>query len=594
MGKIRVLPEVVASQVAAGEVVERPASVVKELVENSLDAGARQIEVEVRGAGTALLRVTDDGAGMDREDALMALERHATSKIATAADLAGVATMGFRGEALPSIASVSEFVLRTRPQGAAAGTEAAVRGGKLAAVRDAGCAPGTSIEVKALFFNVPARRKFLRSAATETAHLDAVVETAALAFPGVAFHYLRDGRTVHRLPAASGLGSRVADLFGAEARRELLEVGPWEGGGVRVSGLVSRPGVTRADRGRQYFFVNGRAVENGFLSAGVREAYRQMLEPGRHPSVFLHIAMDPRAVDCNVHPAKREVRFRNGAAMRDAVSEAVGDALREARAEWLRPLRGHVEARIAHGVGGSAPRAPVAAHQPELRRAPAPEARPAEMVSGAPAATPAPAPAPAAAPPAKPPAEEFRLIGALSRRYLLLEGGEGLVLLDQRAAHQRILFERLQRGVEGRAVAAQRLLLPAVFDLPPRENEAVRDNLAVLASAGFSVEAFGGRSLKVEALPDFLAGRDPRRVMEDFASECLAGRGARAGALDPDAARRAVARLAVDDAGARDEREQRALVSQLLACELPYCDPDGSPVMLQFSWRELERKFGQA
>ena len=596
MGKIRVLPEVVASQVAAGEVVERPASVVKELLDNSLDAGARQIEVEVRGAGIALLRVTDDGAGMDREDALMALERHATSKIATAADLAGVATMGFRGEALPSIASVSEFVLRTRPPAAPGGTEAAVRGGKLVAVRDAGCAPGTSIEVKALFFNVPARRKFLRSAATETAHLDAAVEAAALAFPGVAFHYLRDGRTVHRLPAASGLGPRVADLFGAEARRELLEAGPWEAGGIRVSGLVSRPGVTRADRARQYFFVNGRAVENGFLSAGVREAYRQMLEPGRHPSVFLHIAMDPRAVDCNVHPAKREVRFRNGAAVRDAVREAVADALREARAEWLRPLRGHVEARIAHGVEPAAPRAPVAAHQPELRRAPAPEARPAEMVSGACAPAPAPpVPGPSAPPPARAHSEEFRLIGALSRRYLLLEGAEGLVLLDQRAAHQRILFERLQRGVEGRAVAAQRLLLPAVFDLPPREHEAVRENLAVLASAGFSVEAFGGRSLKVEALPDFLAGRDPRRVMEDFAAECLAGRGARAGGgLDADAARRAVARLAVDDAGARDERERRALVSQLLACELPYCDPDGSPVMLQFSWRELERKFGRA
>lgn len=583
MGKIRVLPEVVASQVAAGEVVERPASVIKELVENSLDAGARSLEVEVRGAGTGLLRVTDDGAGMDREDALMALERHATSKIASAADLAAVQTMGFRGEALPSIASVSEFTLRTRPSGAAGGTEAVVRGGKMVAVREAGCAPGTTIEVKSLFFNMPARRKFLRSAATETAHLDRVVETVALAFPGVALHYMRDGRTVHRLPAAPDLSARAADLYGAEERAALLAITAAETGGIRVSGLVSRPGVTRADRGRQFFFVNGRAVENVFLSTGVREAYRQMLEPGRHPSLFLHLAMDPRAVDCNVHPAKREVRFRNGGAVRDAVREAVGAALREARAEWLRPVRAHVAARI-EPPAPEVVRSVTAVDQPELPRPVVPEVRPAPA---------GPATAEGAAS-ARPPAEEFRLVGVLSRRYLLLEGGEGLVLLDQRAAHQRILFERLQRGVAGGAVASQRLLAPEVFELPPREHEAVAENLGVLADAGFGVEVFGGRSLKVEALPDFLAGRAPRRVLEDFAAECVAG-GARArGAGAADAVRRAVARLAVDEAGARDEREQRALVTQLLACELPYCDPDGRPVMLQFSWRELDRKFGRA
>jgi DNA mismatch repair protein MutL len=585
VGKIRVLPEVVASQVAAGEVVERPASVIKELMENSLDAGARSLEVEVRGAGTALLRVTDDGAGMDREDALLALERHATSKIASAADLAAVQTMGFRGEALPSIASVSEFTLRTRPADAAEGTEAVVRGGKLVGVREAGCAGGTTIEVKSLFFNVPARRKFLRSAATETAHLDRAVETVALAFPGVALHYLRDGRTVHRLPGAATLAARVGDLLGAEERAALLEMPEMEVGGIRVRGLVSRPGATRADRGRQFFFVNGRSVENVFLSTGVREAYRQMLEPGRHPSLFLHLVMDPRAVDCNVHPAKREVRFRQGGAVRDAVRGAVEAALREARAEWLRPVQTHVVSRIeprAENISRPGPSHGV--HQPELPRPLAPEPRPAEAAS----ATSEPRA------PARLPVEEFRLVGALSRRYLLLEGAEGLVMLDQRAAHQRILFERLQRGVAGGAVASQRLLAPEVFELSPREHEAVAENLGVLAEAGFGVEIFGGRSLKVEALPDFLAGREPRRVLEDFAAECLSGTARARGAGADDAVRRAVARLAVDDSGARDEREQRALVTQLLSCELPYCDPDGRPVMLQFSWRELDRKFGRS
>ena len=587
MGKIRVLSEVVASQVAAGEVVERPASVIKELMENSLDAGARSLEIEVRGAGTGLLRVTDDGSGMDREDALMALERHATSKIATAADLSSVLTMGFRGEALPSIASVSEFTLRTRSEAASAGTEAVVKGGKLVDVRDAGCATGTTIEVKSLFYNVPARRKFLRSDATETSHLDRAVEVAALAFPAVGFHYQRDGRTVYRAASSATLAGRVRDLFGAEESDALLEMAEAETGGIRISGLVSRPGATRSDRTRQFFFVNGRAVENVFLSTAVRDAYRQMLEPGRHPAVFVHLVMDPRAVDCNVHPAKREIRFRHGAAVRDALRASIEAALREARAAWLRPVQAHVTTRLEPRSGAdTAPAVMRTAHQPELPRPvlPAPAL---EATVVAPVATDV-VPATARAVP-----EGFRLVGALSRRYLLLEGPEGLVLLDQRAAHQRILFERLQRGVTGGAVASQRLLAPEVFELPVRAHEMVAGNLDVLTSAGFGVEVFGGRSLKVEALPDFLAGRDPRRVLEDFASSCAEAGPRVHGVGADDAVRRAVTRLAIDIEGARDEREQRALVTQLLACDLPYCDPEGRPVMLQFSWRDLDRKFGR-
>ncbi|MEY4300788.1 MAG: mismatch repair endonuclease MutL [Verrucomicrobiota bacterium] len=589
MGKIRVLSEVVASQVAAGEVVERPASVLKELLENSLDAGAASLEVEVRGAGSALLRVTDDGGGMDREDALMALERHATSKISTADDLSSVQTMGFRGEALPSIASVSEFLLRTRAGSSPGGTEAVVRGGKLVAVRDAGCANGTTVEVKSLFFNVPARRKFLRSAATETSHLDHVVETVALAFPAVAMHYAREGRTVHRLAPASGAAVRVADLYGAEEGAQLFALAPRESGGLRISGLVSRPGVTRADRARQFFFVNGRAVENSFISAGLREAYRQMLEPGRYPSVFLYLEMDPQEVDCNVHPAKREVRFRRGSLVRDAVRDAVESALREARAEWLRPLRTHMATTFVP-TSNARPAIPSAAHQPELAPAAVPEARPARMVAptAPPAATPATASSSAGA-------GEFRLIGGLSARYLLLEGSEGLVLLDRRAARLRILFERLQRGLGEGGVAAQRLLMPAVFELPARSHEAVVANIGALNSCGFGVEIFGGRSLKVEALPDFLGSRDPQRVLEDFAERVLSSGGTRArAALTEDAARRAVAGLAAEPSGPSDERHDRALVGQLLSCELPYCDPEGRPVMLQFSWRELDRKFGRA
>lgn len=587
MGKIRVLPEVVASQVAAGEVVERPASVLKELLENSLDAGAGQIEVEVRGAGTTLVRVTDDGGGMDREDALMALERHATSKIATAADLVAVRTMGFRGEALPSIASVSEFRLLTRPAARECGTEVSVRGGKLAFVRDAGCAAGTTVEVRSLFFNVPARRKFLRSPATETAHLDRAIETLALAFPSVAIRYLRDGRDVHRLAATDDLAVRAGELFGAEEKAGLIRVPELDQTGIRVAGLVSRPGVTRADRSRQFFFVNGRAVESGFLAAGLREAFRQLLDPGRHPSVILHLEIDPAEVDCNVHPAKREVRFRRGGAVRDAVGAAVEGALRAARAEWLKPAKVHVTARIEPRTEmPSVPAVAPSAHQPVLPVASPPEARQAEMVAPVPAAQKEVA--------ARRPAEDFKLIGALSRRYLLLEGAEGLVMLDMTAAHRRILFERLQRGVAGGAVSSQRLLPPVVLELGPREHEVVAGNAGVLCASGFMIEPFGANAVKVEALPDFLAGRDPRRVLEEFAAECLHGESRPRGALPDDAVRRAVARMATGADAVRDEREQRALVVQLLACELPYCDPDGRPVMLQFSWRELDRKFGRA
>jgi DNA mismatch repair protein MutL len=496
--------------------------------------------------------------------------------------------MGFRGEALPSIASVSEFTLRTRSEAAAAGTEAVVKGGKLVDVRDAGCATGTTIEVKSLFYNVPARRKFLRSDATETSHLDRAVEIAALAFPAVGFHYQRDGRTVYRAASSATLAGRVRDLFGAEESDALLEMAEAESGGIRISGLVSRPGATRSDRTRQFFFVNGRAVENVFLSTAVRDAYRQMLEPGRHPAVFVHLVMDPRAVDCNVHPAKREIRFRHGAAVRDALRASIEAALREARAAWLRPVQAHVTTRLEpRSEAEVSPPVIRTAHQPELPRPVLPV-----PVSESTAAVPAETDTVQATGRTVP--EEFRLVGALSRRYLLLEGPEGLVLLDQRAAHQRILFERLQRGVAGGAVSSQRLLAPEVFELPVRAHEMVAGNLDVLASAGFGVEVFGGRSLKVEALPDFLAGRDPRRVLEDFASACAEAGPRVHGVGADDAVRRAVTRLAVDIEGARDEREQRALVTQLLACDLPYCDPEGRPVMLQFSWRDLDRKFGRA
>ncbi|HEY8835031.1 MAG TPA: DNA mismatch repair endonuclease MutL, partial [Chthoniobacterales bacterium] len=325
MSRIRLLPEILASQVAAGEVIERPASVVKELVENSIDAGARKIEVSVRRGGTSMVRVVDDGCGMDRDDALLSLERHATSKIRTSADLAAIATLGFRGEALPSIASVSRFRLTTREPEAVAGTEIIVAGGRIETVRDGGEAPGTQIEVRSIFYNLPARRKFLRSENTESRNIEHQLHLQATGHPEIAFVFVRDERVVFQLPAAPGLVDRIRDLHGKDLVDRLLPVE--EPGNdpakIRIRGLIGQAGVSRQTRAQQLVFVNGRAIESPVLTAALREGYHTALMKGQFPVTFLFLDLDPAAVDVNVHPAKREVRFRDPNSVREAVVAAI-------------------------------------------------------------------------------------------------------------------------------------------------------------------------------------------------------------------------------------------------------------------------------
>src|SRR5688572_2890035 len=335
MSRIRLLPEILASQVAAGEVVERPASVVKELVENSIDAGARKIEVSIRRGGISLIRVVDDGSGMDRDDALLSLERHATSKIRTAADLAAIATLGFRGEALPSIASVSRFRLTTREPNAVAGTEIIVAGGRIETVRDGGEAPGTQIEVRSLFYNLPARRKFLRSENTESRNIEHQLHLQATGHPEVAFAFVRDERVVFQLPAASSLVERIRDLYGKELVERLLTVEESAGSSkIRIRGLIGQAGVSRQSRAQQLVFVNWRAIESPVLTAALREGHHTALMKGQFPVTFLFLELDPSAVDVNVHPAKREVRFRDPGFVREAVVEAVHRTLESGRREW--------------------------------------------------------------------------------------------------------------------------------------------------------------------------------------------------------------------------------------------------------------------
>jgi DNA mismatch repair protein MutL len=589
MGRVRLLPDAVASQVAAGEVVERPASVLKELVENSLDAGATRVDIEYHRGGDKFLSVTDDGCGMDREDALLCLERHATSKIRTGRDLATVATFGFRGEALPSIASVSRFRLVTRERDAEAGTEVIINGGKVEDVRDSGEAPGTRIEIRSLFFNLPARRKFLRGERTEAAHIDHQFQILALAHPDRRFSLSRDGRQVHLLAPVADLAARVRDLCGAEFSGQLCQLEERTHNGITLRGLIGRPGHGRGDRSQQFVFVNGRAVQSPAISQPLREAYGTAMPRGMNPPAVLFVTLDPEWVDCNVHPAKREVRFRDAISVREAVQVAVSGALGELRrVSVATPVRVFAEPESVDVVPPPPPKpavAPVAMPEP----APLPveiveQARALPVVERA-------AELPLPETPAQKPAG-FRFIGGLGERYVLLEDDAGLVLLDNRAARERILFEQLLRRIDRHESISQRLLLPAIVELAPRDFAWICEHATLLAGAGISVEPFGAGSVKVDGVPPMLVHCEPRDVLLRVADDCRAGVKGGARAIE-EAIARSVCRSASLGSVPPDADSAHALLDELMACELPYTCPAGRPTMIHFAHSELERKFGR-
>lgn len=564
MGKIRLLPDVVASQVAAGEVVERPSSLVKELVENSLDAGASRILIEYTCGGSRFISVRDDGCGMDREDALLCLERHATSKIRSSADLARVRSMGFRGEALPSIASVSRFRLTTREASSNAGTEVLVSGGRIESVRDIGAPKGTQIEVRDLFFNLPARRKFLRGEETESAHIVHCLQGIGLASPSVAFECRRDGCTVTALPRAETLAVRIRDLFGKGHLAKLVEIDMFEGEGFRLAGFFARPGQGRRDRLQQFVILNGRPVHCPPVQQSLREAYSGALQQGEHPIGVLHIEIDPDLVDCNVHPAKREVRLRQPETIRRAVFDSARRALtRPAPAPASEP------ARTATAFAPEPPQRVI----PLERESVTPPPGGAVRVSQA---------------------ERFRFMGMVGDGYLVLEGDEGLVLLDSRAASERILFEFLMRQIAEGNAPSQRLLIPAIVEMPPREHAWVVEHLEDLRAAGFYVEPFGGATLKIEGIPASAAEKEPARLLHEVASTLRAAGKLPRGRDVREALARSVSRLAAADEVAESEERARRLANELLQCELPYASPSGRPTMIQFSFSELDRKFGRA
>lgn len=634
MNRIRLLPEQVANQIAAGEVVERPASVVKELVENSLDAQATRITVEVQAGGRSLVRVTDDGIGMSKDDALLSLERHATSKIQKAEDLSAIATMGFRGEALPSIASVSRFVLTTRERESEAGpapleaTQIVISGGKIVEVRAAGSPPGTCVEVRQIFFNLPARRKFLRSEETEAAHIQHYLTLAALAHPRVAFTFLKDGRTIWQLPAVGGedrlaaLRERLRALYGGESK--LLAVDqrgtlagpadpddpaqPVDRAAVHLWGFIGAPGVSRATREEQHIFVNRRPVENRGINAALIEGYHTALMKGRFPVCTLFLEIDPAAVDVNIHPSKREVKFHNERAVRGFVTQAVRRTLLAFHTPAATPA---VPAPAPAPVVPASPPAPpprqlplAAPNQPPLavlatpifNRPPITPTRP-PLPSAPPPAAPAPppAPSPASSEPVPLLRVPLRLVGVIGKLYVVLESDRGMVLLDQHAAHERILYEQMMSRLEqNEAAASQRLLLPETVELPPRDAQFLREQLPVLTRLGVGLSEFGERTFLLDALPPFIKSTDPRAFVLGLVDELkAAGAEVNTLRLGEQTVAKTVCRHAVKANDPLQGMELENLIADLRRCAMPYTCPHGRPTMIELSYRELEKKFGR-
>lgn len=576
MPTVQVMPPTLASQVAAGEVIERPASVIKELVENSIDAGARKIEVEIQRGGVALMKVRDDGCGMSPEDAVRSLQRHATSKLRTSDDLASILTLGFRGEALPSIASVSRFTMITREDDAAEGTEIRVDGDEAHEPRAVGCAVGTSIEVRDLFFNVPARKKFLKAETTESAHVEHQLRLHALCTPGIGWTLRKDGRVVFDLPATGDRRVRIEAMSGPESRKALIEIPAFEGSGVSIEGAILPADFARRGKKHQFVFLNGRPVEDSVISRAIREAFRGALPEGMQPAAWIWIQMDPQLVDVNVHPAKREVRFSNSAQVRIAIMDAVEQAMRPKEVvQSVTTPTPRFEALTVGHVSDRVSKSPQVkpSLQPWFSTAPVEvqEEMPVEVEEKK--------------------GLDFRIIGSLSDRYALLEGEEGLVLLEPKAAQERIIYEKLLAKEEG--IDQQGLLVPILLEFDARDVDLLMRNQEHFEDAGFSLESFGGQTVQVSGIPAFLKVDDAKRFLTELVDSII----------DHDSGSR-LKRLAYEGFSAKVARVGSfqfqwsvatipGLLVSLFDCDLPYCDSVGQPTLVQISFQELQRKFGR-
>ena len=638
--KIKILPDNLANQIAAGEVVERPASVVKELVENSIDAGASRVEIDIELGGRRLMRVSDDGDGMVRDDAVLAFERHATSKISTLEDLAAIGTLGFRGEALASIASVAKVELTTKVEDDAAATRVTVEGGRLVDVKDVARATGTTISVRDLFYNTPARRKFMRSEATENYHLTRIVTHYALAHPEIAFTLASNGREVLRVSPARDLRERAFQIFGAGLLESLLPVSGGRDYIAKVSGFISAPRERRTTRDAQYFFVNQRFVRDKTIAGGLLEGYRSVLPHGVYPVAFLFLDVPLEEIDVNVHPAKTEIRFRRTEAVKDVIAEAIRESLAKAGIDTERRER---SSELAAAATASPVEQRVATEQPAIDFI-KPAETPVEFVARdtppAVEAPPEPSTAigveediafadafiveaigretiePAVAPPVDqasdvefPPANsaerlvkrtevadiaahKIRPIAQLHDSFIIAVDDEGLLLIDQHVAHERILFDKFRKSETDRPIESQNLLLPETIDLTPAQSEAFQLIEDDLASLGFGVMQLSGRTIAIKSIPTDLPPSEARNLFAEMLDHIeLEKRGSAKQTLRDDIAASLACKAAVKINMKLTSEKMQWLIDRLLVTSSPTTCPHGRPVILRLTMKDIERGF---
>ena len=609
LNRIKILPDRVVNQIAAGEVVERPASVVKELLENSLDAGARVVFVSIRNGGKSYLEVADDGGGMSRDDAILAFERHATSKIRDADDLARVSTLGFRGEALAAIASVSRTLMSVCQHGATAGTDVTVEGGRLVDVRDGAPIPGTRIQARDLFFNAPARRKFLRSERPEAERVEEAVVRQAIARPDVSFTFVRDGKPVLELSAASGedaLIKRIGGALGEKISSGLIPVSH-SLSGMSITGFISKPGHNLDGGGRQYVYLNGRLIRDRLVSLGVTEGYHSLLPRGARPAYVLFLAVPPGQVDVNVHPAKMEVRFRDGRDVVGLVKAGVLDALISLKKGL--PARGaaHAPGAVETAGAGSGSRDPWLAPPPPSPHRAFHEPVTAMFYGGAEAGGVETARTDTALilEPSSPRSggeifETFdgrispavRIVGPLFKSFIVAEDGERTLILDQHTVHERILRERISLRLERGAVESQELLFPFEIETPRGFGDRMERSLPILEKLGFTLTEFGSSAYAVRSAPALLAGKDPRQTAMDIIR--LAGGPlacATVSRILEESVNIMACRGAVKAGQSLEIREMESLLSQLGECVLPYTCPHGRPVAVVIPRESLLKAF---
>ena len=616
-GHVRVLPLHVANKIAAGEVVERPASVVKELVENALDAGARKISVSVTQGGRKLIAVQDDGCGMTKDDAVLSLERQATSKIRDVTDIEKIDTLGFRGEAIPSIAAVSRFTLTTRRADDDEGTLIQVNAGILAEVRAAGCPPGTLVEVRDLFCNVPARRKFLRSYATEESHVREVFTVHAIAHPSVGFSLSVDGRELYRLAPADNLADRIRELFGDEFLANALTLGGNQTVGhsnIHVSGLIEMPNLSTPTRRDQYVFVNGRPATSASIAYALREAYQRRAGDAR-PAAVIFIELPPNQVDVNVHPTKREVRFRDNVAVKSAIMEAIGEALNNRPATAVLPIGDcsseHSSIATSEHPSPAASASPKAgqelsANDQKLRHLDAP------MNNRIPAQAPLKRDCPAASPVPQPvpvetefvlsddgkrskPWQWFKFLAQSASGYLLVETDSGIVTINPHAARERIAYEKLLQTSNAKPQTSnvQPLLIPETVHLSPVDAARIKASLPTIVAMGFQLEEFGRDTFKIDAVPQLIGSLSPSAILSTIAGDLSESGAKRGDRWREELIAKSIAKSFAGASLALTEDGAVKLVEELCLCRMPYVCPRGKPVMIFTSTRELDRKFAR-